>query len=287
MTKKVITLLAFTFFLVSCSENDKPQETKIIFLHHSTGRIIWYGNNQPGLVTRAINKVIKKSTDIGVKAELPLLFSRYNKEKNRDYVIEEQIFPKASPYGWNNYPFDYYNIWVKNSGNKPFMREPTLEILTKDYDVIIFKHCFPVSNIKPDLDTPNIYSDIKTVSNYKLHYLALREKLLEFPNTKFILFTGATQVKANITEESALAANTFFDWVKNEWDLPEDNIYLWDLHALQTEGGLYFKDEFAMSANNSHPNVLFAERVVHLLFNRIIDVIETHGEKTNLNGEMY
>ena len=50
------------------------------------------------------------------------------------YFIEEKIFPKAEPYGWNNYPYDYYNIWVKNAGEQPFMEEPTLEILTKEYD---------------------------------------------------------------------------------------------------------------------------------------------------------
>ena len=88
--------------------------------------------------------------------------------------IEEMAFPKASPYGWHNYPYDYYNIWVKNAGNEPFMEEPTLEILTKQYQVVIFKHCFPVSNIQPDQDSADINSDFKSLSNYKLQYLALK-----------------------------------------------------------------------------------------------------------------
>ncbi len=40
--------------------------------------------------------------------------------------LEEVAFPKSKPYGWNNYPYDYYNIWVNNAGPKPFMKEPTL-----------------------------------------------------------------------------------------------------------------------------------------------------------------
>ncbi|MDZ7634164.1 MAG: hypothetical protein U5L72_06865 [Bacteroidales bacterium] len=84
---------------------------------------------------------------------MPALINQYSKRNKVDYRIRAIPFPKASPYGWNNYPFDYYNIWVKNSGEKPFSGEPTLEILTRDYDVIIFKHCYPVSNIGPDLDS--------------------------------------------------------------------------------------------------------------------------------------
>lgn len=194
-------------------------------------------------------------------------------------------FPKIKPYGWNNNPFDYYNIWVNNAGEKPYMEEPTLEMLTKQYQVIIFKHCFPVSNIKPDQESSDKDSQLKTISNYKLQYLALRDKLHEFPNTKFILFTGAAQIKSTITEDEAERTREFFSWVINEWDLPGDNIYLWDLYNLQTEGGLFFKDEYAASVNDSHPNGVFAGKVVMLLFNRIIDVIEYKGSGTQLTGE--
>jgi hypothetical protein len=73
--------------------------------------------------------------------------------------------------------------------------------------------------------------------------------------------------------------------VITEWDLPDDNIYIWDLYNLQTEGGLYFKDSYAYSVNDSHPNAVFSGNVVELLFNRIIDIIESDGRKTTLTGE--
>ena len=60
-----------------------------------------------------------------------------------------------------NDPYDYYNIWVKNAGNEPYKGEPTLEILTSKYDVIIFKHCFPSSNVEPDTGAPDINSKNK------------------------------------------------------------------------------------------------------------------------------
>ena len=71
----------------------------------------------------------------------------------------------------------------------------------------------------------------------------------------------------------------------DEWDLPGDNIHLWDLYTLETEGGLYFKDDYAVSQNDSHPNVEFAGTAVQLLFNRIVDIIENNGNGTKLTGE--
>ncbi len=90
---------------------------------------------------------------------------------------------------------------------------------------------------------------------------------------------------AQSAAKEALRAKEFFGWVTDEWDLPGDNIYIWDLYSLQTEGGLYFKSEYAVSTRDSHPNKEFAGRVVNDLFNRIIDVIENNGNGTLLNGE--
>ena len=149
-----------------------------------------------------------------------------------------------------------------------------------------FKHCFPVSNIQAELDTADINSDVQTISNYKLQYNALRDKLHEFPEVKFIVFTGAAQVRSNITEDEAKRASEFFSWVKDDWDTAGDNIYIWDLYCFQTDGDLYFRDEYAVSSTDSHPNKQFASKAVGLLFNRIVDIIEQNGDKTLLSGEM-
>jgi len=214
-----------------------------------------------------------------------MMFKQYNKEQTTNYRISKRPFPEHRPYGWYNFPHNYYEIWVKNAGNEPYKKQPTLEILTKEYDLIIFKHCFPVSNIGPDEGTADIDSYYKSIAIFKLQYEALKNKIQDFPDTKFILFTGAAQVKANISEDEALRAKEFFRWVREEWDQPGDNIYLWDLNSLETEGGLYFKDEYAVSPSNSHPNEAFSNDVSKLLFNRIIDVIENEGSGTSLTGQ--
>jgi len=287
MKSKLAILFASLFIISmsSCKQKEKPSDMNILYLHHSTGGVIWKGAKN-SLFTKVSWRISKKLTKkIGTKDRLPLFFEKFNKEHNKNYHIVDMEFPKREPYGWNNYPYDYYNIWVKNSGADSYMEEPTLEILTKKYQVIIFKHCYPVSKIEEDQDSADINSDIRTIANYKLQYEALKEKMHEFPDTKFILFTGAVQVKSNLSEEEALRTNDFFNWVKNEWDIPLDNIYLWDLYSLQTEGGLYFKDQYAKSESDSHPNWEFAGKVVNLLFNRIIDVIENNGNGTLLTGE--
>lgn len=277
----VIALTAIS----SCKKTNDSPEVNIVFLHHSTGKVIWQGGNQ-NLISRIAARVSDGLADrLDGKAALPAMIEKHNKKQNVNYNINKIEFPKATPYGWNNYPFDYYNIWIKNAGEDCFNEEPTLENLTKNYQVIIFKHCYPVSNIQPDLDSADINSDIKTLSNYKLQYEALREKLHEFPDTKFILFTGAAQVQSKITEDEAKRAREFFTWVIEEWDLPDDNIHLWDLYKLETEGGLYFLENKAVSSKDSHPNASFAANVVKLLFDRLTDIIENNGKNTSLTGE--
>jgi hypothetical protein len=270
---------------MSFQKSDSLKNIRLIFLHHSTGQNIWNGN-QSTTLSRIVGKINPRlSNKFHKKAALPKLFKKYNKEFHTNYIIDELTFPKNTPYGWNNYPYDYYNIWVKNSGEFLYMEEPTLEMLTKEYQIILFKHCFPVSNVQANKEPGNINSDFKSLVNYKLQYLALREKLLKFPDTKFMLFTGAAQLRSKISNDEAIRAKEFFDWVIKEWDLPGDNIYIWDLYNLQTEGDIYFKEKYATSFTDAHPNELFADYASKLLFNRIIDVIETNGSETTLTGK--
>ena len=230
----IILISAMALVFQSCDKKEQEADTKILFLHHSTGNFIWYGK-RASVFNRAIG-IISKDLKRKVRREgkVPKYMKKYNQANGTDYLIEHKFFPKEEPYGWKNYPYDYYNIWVKHAGDNPYLEEPTLEILTKEYQVIIFKHCFPVSRINADRDQADIDSDFKSISNYKLQYLALRDKLHEFPETKFILFTGAVHVESNLNRDQAERTKEFFDWVKTDWDLPGDNVFLWDLYGVQT-----------------------------------------------------
>lgn len=258
--KLKLSLLA-CIFLFSCQY--KPtQMQKIIFLHHSTGQIIWRGKTN-----KVVNKLFKIS-------EVENYFKKYNRKNKSKYYITERYFPSDQQYGWKNFPYDYYNIWVKNAGIKPYLNEPTLEILTKEYNIIIFKHCFPVSNILEDTGKPDINSEEKRLENYKLQYLALKEKMHEFPDNNFIVWTPAVHIKGNMTQEEAERTHEFYKWIMNEWDEKGDNILIWDFYKYETEDGLYLLDKYARKVNNSHPNKTLAAKTAPLFAQFIINVAE-------------
>jgi len=234
-----------------------PNDTSVVFLHHSTGLVIWDGG-------------------------VPGAISAHNDSTGTAYTIQERSYPN-DPYEWANYPYDYYTIWVANAGDEPYREQDTLEILTRDYDVIVFKHCFPVSDIEADTGTPDVTSSVKTLENYRAQYAALKEKLLSFPDHRFVLWTGAALIAAESSEEKGARAREFFTWVKEEWDEPGDNIFLFDFFELETEGGNFLPA--AYSAGDSHPNSDFAASVAPLFAKRVLDVIEGRGDMGSLTGQ--
>jgi hypothetical protein len=264
MRKALIFL--FMAALVSCQSGKGENSSRVIFLHHSTGGAVWRGNT---------NYYLYKVTQ---KGDVQKFFSKYNRKNGTNYQISSQVFPKEEIYGWSNFPYDYYNIWVKNAGNDPYLNEPTLEILTDSYDVIIFKHCYPVGDILEDSGAPDIDSEEKRLENYMLQYKALKRKMHDFPDKTFILWTPAARVKNSTTEEKALRTREFYEWIVNEWDEAEDNIYLWDFYAYETEGGLYLKDEYASGPKDSHPNKEFSGNLAPLFGQFIIDCMQGNIE---------
>jgi len=151
-------------------------------------------------------------------------------------------------------------------------------MLTHTYDVIVWKHCFPVSSIAADTSSPDVTSSVKSEENYKLQYNCLKVKMHEFPNKRFIVWTGPSLVESATNPAEAERARDFANWVKTIWDEPGDNIYVWDFRDLETEGGLYLLPKNATSTLDSHPNSFFAAYAAPLLGQRIIDVIEGRGD---------
>jgi len=229
---------------------------RIIFLHHSTGGVIWDGG-------------------------IPQALASYNASHATQYSITNQTYPDA-PYPWENYPYDYWNLWVAHTGASMDQNQANLDMLTRDYDVVVFKHCFPVSAIDPDVGPASVSSSTKSLQNYYLQYGALKARLRGFPNKRFIVWTGAALRIEDTTLENATRAKTFFDWVRNTWDEKGDNVFVWDFYALETEGTLYLTP--ANADTDSHPNKAFGQRVAPLFVNRLVDVIEGRGDTGSITG---
>ncbi len=246
------------------SDMNDEKSKQVLFLHHSTGKIIWQGGN---------NIVTKVKGKLGMKGAVEKWFDKYNRSNNTNYQIREMAFPKKQPYGWKNYPFDYYNIWVKHGDEESFMEEPTLKTLAPQYDLIVFKHCFPASRIVFD-GTSDIDSERKMVENYKMQYIALKKELHKYPDTRFLLWTPPALTRAKSSPEAARAATGFSEWVVNEWDQSGDNVFIWDFRTLETGGGDYILPENSVDERDSHPSHALAKKVYPLFGQRMVDVLE-------------
>ena len=238
-----------------------PANARIAYLHHSTGAVVWASG-------------------------VPEAIQAWNASSGKSYAITELTYPSTTlGYPWENYPYDYWNLWVSHQGTDRELGELNLDDLVASYDVIVWKHCFPVSAIGPDGASPSVSSPEKTLANYRLQYEALKARMRQFPAKRFVVWTGAALVEAATDLASAERAQQFFAWVKGTWDEPGDNVYVWDFQQLETGGGPYLLPENAASATDSHPNATFAAAVAPLAARRIVDVIEGRGVIASLTGE--
>jgi hypothetical protein len=248
----------------------------IIFLHHSTGEGVYNGG-------------------VG----LHQWFADYNTKHSLNYSISELAYPNT-PYNWENYPFDYWNLWV-NPGNCDNTKSGIrcLDWFTSNYNVIVFKHCFPGAGISADTGNPDISSSTKSIENYKLQYRALRGLMDSYPNNKFIIWTLAPLHRNATNTESAARARQFVNWVKNEW-LNEDlkthpNIFIFDFFDYVAETNptpshgkvncLKYEYEGDHNGDDSHPNAtanstimpLFGQFIVDVIQNKVTSSVEVDG----------
>ena len=252
----VLASLAVIVATSAAAAPPMPANASTVFLHHSTGGVIW-GGGVPGWI------------------------GDHNLAHGTSYNITETAYPN-SPYPWDNYPYDYWNIWVQHAGATPYLGQATLELLAPQYDVIAFKHCFPVSAIGPNTGAPDVTSPAKTIENYQAQYAALKTTMRSFSDNRFIVWTGAALRQQDTTPEQAARAQAFFAWVRDSWDEPGDNIYVWDFYTLETDGGMYLTPEHA--TGDSHPNGTFAAEVAPLFAQRVVDVIEGRGDSTSASA---
>jgi hypothetical protein len=254
MKAKQILFKMGLFFLpafVSCSQ---PGSYKAVFLHHSTGGNVYYEGK--------VKEWIKK----------------YNKEATRKIQITERAYPNK-PYEWKNYPFDYWNLWINGACDSKEQGIECMNTLAAEYDVIIFKHCFPGADVLEDTGEPDIGSERKSLENYMVQYRALRDLMDGYPDNIFIVWTLAPLHRLSNTPENALRAKQFVDWVNDQW-LTEDgkehnNILVFDFWELTAEHSenpaqgqyncLRYEYEKDHESGDSHPN-LKANEVVGPVF---------------------
>lgn len=237
-------------FLILLTNWLSAQTGNAIFLHHSTGAGVFFEGN------------------------VAVWIADYNNEHGTDLEITEFAYPD-SPWGWENYPYDYWKLWVDGSCNNTQDNIQCLDKLCENYDLIIFKHCFPGAGIEAGNGNGDVTSPEKTLNNYKLQYRALLALFDQYPDNKFMVWTLAPLHRLATNSEQANRAAQFVDWVKNSW-LTEDgnehtNVFIFDFFGLVAEQNenpvngqqycLKYDYEGDHSGNDSHPNLLANETI--------------------------
>jgi len=232
----------------------KASAKKIIFLHHSTGRNVYNTGEVRGRLTG------------------------YNYSHKTTHQIFERWYPDAP-----NYPYDYWNLWINGACNSNKPGRECMNTLAKKYDVIIFKHCYPGSDLLPDNQRPSISSNQKTLGNYKLQYRTLRKMMDKYPDTIFIIWTLAPRHRLATNAGNASRARIFADWVRTDFltedGKPHPNIFIFDFWKIVAENNLNpargkvnclkYKYEKNHSNSDSHPNEA-ANKVAGPLFVKCI-----------------
>jgi uncharacterized protein YjdB len=264
--------IIFTFLFCLGNLWGFSQKNAAIFLHHSTGDGVYTKGNVSNWVTN------------------------YNSSHETNFRIIPRTYPNT-PYPWENYPYDYWNLWVNNSCNNSNPNTECLSSIANNYGLVIFKHCFPGASINPDTGTPNITSERKSLENYKLQYRALRTLMDGMPDKKFMVWTLVPLHRLATTTEEATRAYEFVKWVKNQW-LTEDgklhaNIFIFDFYSLAAEMNekptngkqfcLKYEYEGSHTSNDSHPNTLANQTIGPLFAKAVVDVLTTNYYITNIS----
>lgn len=142
------------------------------------------------------------------------------------------------------------------------------------HDVIVFKSCFPVSNIASQ----------EQLEIYQSYYLGIRDVVDQHPEHLFIAMTPPPLVPESTTPENAARARAFADWLtSDEYVSGHANLYTLNFFDLLGEGDPASPDHNMLRAayrpeaeGDSHPNPLANEEIGPRFVEFIIESIERY-----------
>ncbi|MBN2305808.1 MAG: hypothetical protein JXQ72_15100 [Anaerolineae bacterium] len=235
---------------------DEP--IRIIFMHHSTGAgLIWEGG-----VREAFTAQSYEFWDHG-----------YN---------EEGLINAAGAYLGTNWdvPGDNTdpNGWYETF-NQPVTDPPgnTLSHML-EFDVIIFKSCFPSSHIASD----------EMFQEYQHYFLSIRDAMGRHPDKLFIPFTTPPLVPNETDADSAARARQWSEYLTSpEYLDGHPNVYVFDFFSQLADEEGFLRAEYRGDEWDSHPNTLANQTVgpvfVDFVSQAIMDF--TPGEPLPLNEQ--
>jgi len=180
----------------------------------------------------------------------------YEEAKVDGYVIGDHTDPSDLPKNINTPKyFEVIKGWE-------------LKQKKKTHDVVMFKSCYPASDIKSD----------KMLADYKGWYTSMLPTFKQHPEILFIAMSTPPLVKEQTSPEHARRARAWAKWVTTEYATDLKNVQVFDLfNALAIREGKPNENtltpQFAESTDDSHPTTAGAKAVSRMFIpwlNRIL-----------------
>ena len=218
-------------FIQARGEYNRRFDRHMLFIHHSVGH---------NWLTEGNLKDSLESLGIGVHS------ATYGSDLGQDTDMSDWV-PK----------FDRFSQKMLKYDIAPDILYPD----DTENGIIMFKPCFPNSDITSEGDPPgNPLSGELTIWNYKAVFEKLGEKFAKSPKELYIYVTAPPLVPAQTSEDNARRAREFNNWVKKDFvneyrrNTGLSNLLVFDLFDLLADSTNCLRSEFRRSENNSHPN---------------------------------
>ena len=198
--------------------NPPAQPVKLIFIHHSTGEN-WLADENGGLgLALAENNYFVSDTNygwgpegVGDRTDIPNWLEWFRSENTPAY---EEAF---------------YNESGQNSSYTRLFDDPGGE-----NQVILFKSCFPNSNLDGSPDDPPSEGSDYTVGNAKYVYNEILQYFATRPDKLFVVITAPPVTDPTYAEN----ARAFNQWLVNDWlaenNYTTPNVAVFDFYTILT-----------------------------------------------------
>ncbi|HJX38331.1 MAG TPA: carbohydrate binding domain-containing protein [Anaerolineae bacterium] len=238
---QVLVVLGLLFLGVGGVSPANGQGVRIIFLHHSCGQnLIAQGGVREGLTALGY-----EFYDHGYNEEGLVLADGTSTGTNFDVPDD------------NTNPDGYAAIFAQPLHDPP---DNTFSQLMQ-YDVIVFKSCFPVSNIGDDAQ----------LEEYKSYYLSIHERMDQYPDKMFVIVTQPPEIPADSSLDAAARARAFANWLSSDEYLSgHANVFVYDFFGQLAGGDNYLRPEYRTDESDAHPNES-ANRTIGPLFVTFLD----------------
>jgi len=241
---------------------ETTQKTKVLFIHHSTGGNIIREGKLRDLLRQENPDIEVWDHSYNLFPIFPSLVAKFTNFTGLTNLQGKRLMMDYNIALSNNSPKEYAQI---------FSRQPTDPTLEKilSYDVVLFKNCFPTSNIKDD----------NQLDQYKKYYVEIRESLKKYPTKKFVLFTSPPLRKEVTDPIISGRARVLAEWLTSPEFLSDtQNLKIFDLYGELAESQGEYKDTLRRDFVgpvflDSHPNKKANIHVAQVLAHYIVQLL--------------